>query len=75
MSQNLQGLRDYLYWLVTPQNEEEAKIFRHDPDMIDEQCRILNRLDTMTEQELIDEINAQLEPQGLAIAPTKFSDN
>lgn len=74
-SSNLQELRDYLYWLITPQDDKEKELFRSQPGLVDEHCSIANRIDTMTEQELVDEINHQLEPYGFSLASTKPSDN
>jgi len=59
-------LKSFLRWLMTPQNENEKQVFK-EFGFIDDYIMIANKLDTMTEQEIIDEINKQLSPYKLQI--------
>ena len=72
--QRLYDLRNFLRDLITPHNDQEREIFRQNPELIDEHCYLVNNMDHMTEEELTEEINAQLAPQGLMINKI-FSDN
>ncbi len=61
-----ENLKNMLVWLMTPQDETEKKIFKEE-GFIDDYIMIANKLDLMTEQEIIDEINKQLSPYKLQI--------
>lgn len=64
--QSINHLKNYLKWLVTPQDDNEAKIFKEN-DLIDTYIEIINKIPEMSKRELIDEINHQLSPYKLHI--------
>ncbi len=59
-------LRNYLEWLITPENEEEAIEFKR-LSLVDDYIDVISKIETMSEKELIEEINIQLKPYGLEI--------
>ena len=65
----MKKLQNYLRWLIQPQNDEETKRFR-EQNLVDVYIEIEKRIPTMTEQELIDEINVQTKPYKLQIMET-----
>jgi uncharacterized protein YydD (DUF2326 family) len=52
---------NFFLWLITPQNDEEARIFKEE-GFVDDYIDAVNRIPLMSDEELIDEINHQLEP-------------
>ena len=59
-----QALRNYLEWLITPQNAGEQKEFA---DLVDDYLELKGRIPLMGRAELIKEINIQLKPFGTEI--------
>ena len=55
-------LREFLEWQITPQNEEEQLKFEN---IVDDYIELKLRIPFLTEDELIEEINNQLEPYDL----------
>ena len=55
-------LREFLEWQITPQNEEEQLKFKN---IVDDYIELKLRIPFLTEDELIEEINNQLEPYDL----------
>lgn len=62
----IEKLRNYLEWLITPQNESEQGKFKEEC-LVDDYIKLKNRIPKLTEQELINEINIQLSPYHLEI--------
>lgn len=60
------NLKDYLRWLITPQDENEAKLFKKE-GCVDDYIWIESRIDSMSDDELIEQINIQLSPYKLQI--------
>lgn len=56
--------KDFLIWLITPQDDKERELFK---DVIDAHCELMNRIDYLSEEELIAEINNQIKYTGLKI--------
>lgn len=63
---NINKLRTYLEWLITPQNEEEQKKFKEE-NLVDDYIGLKNRINDLSEDELIKEINIQLAPYNFEI--------
>jgi hypothetical protein len=57
-------IANFLLWLITPETEEEKKLFK-ERDCVDDYIEIANRLPKMSEKEIIKEINIQLQPFNL----------
>ena len=60
--QRINGLREFLEWFITPQNEKEKLKFKN---IVDEHIRLKLRIPFMTEDELIYELDTQLDPYHL----------
>jgi len=62
-------LKNFLEYLITPQDETEAILFKEN-DCVDDYISIKSNLDNMTLEELIKEINIQLSPYKLELNET-----
>jgi hypothetical protein len=60
------ALREYLEWLITPQDDAESWRFRVE-GLVDDYIAIKNRISGMSHDELVKEINTQLAPCSLAV--------
>jgi hypothetical protein len=58
--------KEYLRWLITPQDDNEKVIFK-EKGLIDSYIELSNKIDYMSEEELTEEINNQIEYLGLKI--------
>jgi uncharacterized protein YjgD (DUF1641 family) len=56
--------KDLLIWLITPQDEHEKELFK---DVIDDHCELMNKINYLSEKELIDEINNQIKHLGIKV--------
>jgi len=65
MKPSIKNLRNYLDWLITPQNAEEQARFKIE-SLVDDYIKLKNRIPDMTEEELIKEIDIQLKPYELS---------
>ena len=63
----VERLRNYLEWLITPQDAEEQALFA---GVVDDYIELRSKIPAMTKEELIAEIDIQLKPYGLSYAPT-----
>ncbi len=57
--ENLNKKREFLRWLITPQDEDEKQRFKEN-DLVDGYIELSNRIDEMDEEELTGEINNSL---------------
>lgn len=64
--ENLNKKREFLRWLITPQNESEKQRFKEN-DLVDGYIELSNRIDEMDEEELTEEINNQIKHLNLEI--------
>lgn len=62
----------FMLWLVTPQSDKEAKIFKEE-GFVDDYISLTNRIAQMTDTQLLDEIDNQLKPYGKIINRSKYS--
>ena len=58
------NLESYLLWLISPQSDDECEKFR---DLIDSHCELVSKIPTLTDEDLVAEINIQLEPYDLQV--------
>lgn len=63
---DIENLRSYLTWLITPQNDNEQDKFRQE-NLVDDYIELKNKIPDMSFQDLIAEINIQLAPYGKSI--------
>lgn len=59
-------LRNYLEWLITPQDDKEQSLFKSE-NLVDDYIRLKQRIPLLNRMQLIEEINIQLAPYGLEI--------
>ena len=59
-----ESLERYLEWLISPQNKEEKDLFS---ELVDQHCQIINKIPSMSDVELVEQINKQLEPYNLSL--------
>lgn len=59
-------LRNYLEWLITPQDDKEQSLFKSE-NLVDDYIRLKQRIPLLNRMQLIQEINIQLAPYGLEI--------
>ena len=59
-------LRNYLEWLITPQDDKEQCLFKSE-NLVDDYIRLKQRIPLLNRMQLIEEINIQLAPYGLEI--------
>ena len=59
---DIDNMREFLEWMITPQNEKEKEKFK---DIVDDYIEIKLRIPFLTKDELIEEINNQLNPYDL----------
>jgi len=59
-------LRNYLEWLITPQDIKEQSLFKSE-NLVDNYIRLKQRIPLLNRMQLIEEINIQLAPYGLEI--------
>ncbi len=64
--ENLNKKREFLRWLITPQDEDEKQRFKEN-DLVDGYIELSNRIDEMDEEELTEEINNQIEHLNIEI--------
>jgi hypothetical protein len=64
----------FLLWLVTPQNDKEAKIFKED-GFVDDYISLTNSISKMADTQLLDEIDNQLKRYGKIINRSKVFTN
>lgn len=69
MSNRVDNLRNYLEWLITPQDAEESDRFK-ELNLVDGYIDIKSRIDSMSEVEFIEEIDKQIKGFGLEISTT-----
>jgi len=56
---NRQNLEEYLEWLITPSTDREDKIFK-EKNLVDDYISIKYNIKSMTNEELMDEIDRQI---------------
>ena len=59
-------LRNYLEWLITPQDDKEQSLFKSE-NLVDDYIGLKQRIPLLNRMQLIEEINIQLAPYGLEI--------
>lgn len=59
-------LRNYLEWLITPQDDKEQCLFKS-KNLVDDYIELKQRIPLLNRMQLIEEINIQLAPYGLEI--------
>ena len=59
-------LRNYLEWLITPQDDKEQCLFKSE-NLVDDYIGLKQRIPLLNRMQLIEEINIQLAPYGLEI--------
>ena len=59
-------LRNYLEWLITPQDDKEQCLFKSE-NLVDDYIELKQRIPLLNRMQLIEEINIQLAPYGLKI--------
>ena len=59
-------LRNYLEWLITPQDDKEQCLFKSE-NLVDDYIELKQRIPLLNRMQLIEEINIQLAPYGLEI--------
>ena len=59
-------LRNYLEWLITPQDDKEQCLFKSE-NLVDDYIGLKQRIPLLNRMQLIEEINIQLAPYGLKI--------
>ena len=63
--EDTEKLRGFLEWFITPQNESEQKRFG---EVLDDYLELKSSLPTMTREEIIARLNAELEPYGQSLS-------
>jgi hypothetical protein len=63
---DIQNLRNFLEWMITPRTEEEKKMFQKE-GLVDDYIAIKSRIPEMSFQDLVCEINKQIEPYGVSV--------
>lgn len=59
-------LRNYLEWLITPQDIKEQRLFKSE-NLVDDYIGLKQRIPLLNRMQLIEEINIQLAPYSLEI--------
>ena len=59
-------LKNYLEWLITPQDDKEQCLFKSE-NLVDDYIELKQRIPLLNRMQLIEEINIQLAPYGLEI--------
>jgi hypothetical protein len=71
--EKIESLKSYLKFLISPQDDAEQILFAENK-LVDAHIDIMNRIDSMTPRELIDEINIQIEYKGDCINEDDYQD-
>lgn len=59
-------LRNYLEWLITPQDGKEQDLFKSE-NLVDDYIGLKQRIPLLNRKQLIEEINIQLAPYSFEI--------